>query len=112
MYKGAQLSGFITASSARDVLGSPDLAQFHIMTLHAHSRILDLNSVDTRLLNVTERQIMTWLAKGKTTEEISRIFCISCRTIEWHIANAGIKLGTANRVHTIVEAIRLKQINI
>lgn len=114
IYQHRRLSGFISASAGREIHASPDLEQLHLMTLCAHSRILQIQSVTGRLphLRLREREVVTWLAHGKTADAIAQIMNISNRSVEGHIADAGHRLGTVNSTHTVVEAIRLKLISI
>lgn len=113
IYRRGTLLGFVTASAQRAIEASPDLAQLHLMTLSAHSRILEITSeVGKRYLSDRELEVISWLARGKTADTIADIMGISSRTVHAHVANAGHRLGTANSTHTVVESIRLKLISI
>lgn len=61
----------------------------------------DIASVSSR-----EKSCIYWAAKGKTSWEISIILEVSESTIVFHLRNAGKKLNTVNRTHTVAEAIR------
>jgi len=47
---------------------------------------------------------LTWVARGKTRDEIAEIMCIAKRTVEFHIDNAQSKLGVQSRVEAAVKA--------
>jgi DNA-binding CsgD family transcriptional regulator len=64
-------------------------------------------SPDASDLNERERQVLTWVAAGKTTSEIACIMPISERTVSFHLSNARRKLGAANSRHAITRAISL-----
>ncbi len=53
-----------------------------------------------------EKECMRWAALGKSEWEISQILGISEHTSEKHLLNAKAKLGAANRVQAVAEAIR------
>ncbi len=57
-------------------------------------------------LTPRERECLNWAAHGKSEWEISQILGISEHTSEKHLLNAKTKLGAANRVHAVAEAIR------
>jgi LuxR family quorum sensing-dependent transcriptional regulator len=57
-------------------------------------------------LTPREKECMRWAAAGKSEWEISQILGISEHTSEKHLLNAKSKLGAANRVQAIAEAIR------
>ncbi len=57
-------------------------------------------------LTKREAECIRWAAEGKSEWEISRILGISEHTSEKHLLNAKAKLGAANRVQAVAEAIR------
>jgi LuxR family transcriptional regulator, quorum-sensing system regulator BjaR1 len=57
-------------------------------------------------LTPRERECLKWAAGGKSEWEISQILGISEHTCEKHLLNAKAKLGAANRVQAVAEAIR------
>jgi PAS domain S-box-containing protein len=61
-------------------------------------------------LTPRERQVLGWIAKGKTNEDIAGLLAVSSRAIEADCRTAAMKLGTVNRVQTVVEAIRRGEI--
>ena len=67
-------------------------------------------SETTRCLTDREREVLQLIAEGNTSEEAAAILGITRRTVETHVANAGLKLGGLNRVHTVVRAVRLNEL--
>jgi LuxR family quorum sensing-dependent transcriptional regulator len=57
-------------------------------------------------LTAREQECLKWAALGKSEWEISRILGISEHTSEKHLLSAKAKLGAANRVQAVAEAIR------
>jgi DNA-binding response OmpR family regulator len=55
-------------------------------------------------LNDREVETLTWVARGKTSAEISRILGLSKRTVDFHIDNARDKLGAATRSEAVIKA--------
>lgn len=107
------LIGFVAADNERKAVAHDKMRQFHVMCLWAHSRARHLPRGDEAhrvRLTPREREVVSWLARGKTADEIARLLGLSPRTVEYHIANAGQKLNTKNRTHTVVEALKLNQI--
>ena len=54
-----------------------------------------------------ERDVVQWLALGKTNWEIGMILGISERTVKFHLNNVFQKLGVANRAQAVLQANRL-----
>jgi DNA-binding NarL/FixJ family response regulator len=55
-------------------------------------------------LNDREIQVLTWVARGKTSAAIARKLRLAKRTVDFHIDNARIKLGAATRTETVIKA--------
>ena len=55
-------------------------------------------------LNDREVEVLTWVARGKTSAEIAQIVGLTKRTIDFHIDNARSKLGAATRTEAVVKA--------
>ncbi len=55
-------------------------------------------------LNAREIEMLTWVARGKTSAQIAKMLGISKRTIDFHLDNARIKLGAATRTQAAIKA--------
>jgi LuxR family quorum sensing-dependent transcriptional regulator len=64
------------------------------------------------ILSEREREILQWTGAGKTAWEISCILGISLHTVNTHLKNVRQKLGAANMVHSVVEALRRHEIQL
>ena len=65
------------------------------------------STVDRQKLTQRESECLRWAAIGKTNWEIGEILGISKRTVLFHLHNAGKKLQTSNRYHTLARAVSL-----
>jgi LuxR family transcriptional regulator, quorum-sensing system regulator SolR len=97
--------------SARNLAELAGRAQlFASMLHHAVSRI-DLPRLLPQMnvkLTPRECECLKWAADGKTAWEIGQILHIAERTAVFHLNNAMLKLGAANRTQTIVRAVALR----
>lgn len=59
-----------------------------------------------RTITPREAEVLKWAASGKTAGEIAEITGTTVRTVNQHCENAQRRLGTRNRLHTVVEAMR------
>jgi LuxR family quorum sensing-dependent transcriptional regulator len=59
-----------------------------------------------RLLTPREREVLAWVARGKSAWEIGEILDIAKRTVDEHVQSAVRKLGAVNRTHAVALAIR------
>jgi DNA-binding NarL/FixJ family response regulator len=59
-----------------------------------------------RLVDLNEREVevLTWVARGKTSAEIAQILGLSKRTVDFHTDNARTKLGAATRSEAVIKA--------
>jgi DNA-binding NarL/FixJ family response regulator len=55
-------------------------------------------------LNEREVEVLTWVARGKTSAEIAQILGLTKRTIDFHTDNARGKLGAATRTEAAIKA--------
>jgi DNA-binding response OmpR family regulator len=55
-------------------------------------------------LSGREIEVLTWSAKGKTSDEIASILHLTKRTIDFHIDNAREKLGASTRTQAAIKA--------
>ena len=74
----------------------------------AFYRLIELTDQKTEVPRLSEREkeVLAWIADGKTDWDIGEILAISRRTVEWHIQQAMHKLGATNRTQAVVLAIR------
>jgi LuxR family quorum sensing-dependent transcriptional regulator len=56
-------------------------------------------------LSPREREVLQWIAAGKTDWEVGRILKVSERVVKFHAAGARRKLRAANRTHAVAIAV-------
>jgi LuxR family quorum sensing-dependent transcriptional regulator len=82
---------------------------FHLITLYAADRICSLRSAQSApkpVLTNRQREVLTWVAVGKSAWETGKILRISSRTVEEHARQVLAKLGAVNRTQAVAIAIR------
>src|SRR6185312_7364150 len=63
-------------------------------------------------LTPREREIMQWVAVGKSDDEIADILSIGAATVTSHVQNAKKKLDAFRRTYAVVQAIRFGEISL
>ena len=76
-----------------------------------HQKVRQLASPDrpdeVEPLSMREQDVLYWLARGKTYEDVGDILYISPRTVKAHIESARYKLNAGNTVHAVAKAVTL-----
>jgi LuxR family quorum sensing-dependent transcriptional regulator len=86
-----------------------------IYSNHALKRALlqqQRNEAARTPLTPREREIMQWVAIGKTDDEIADILSIGTTTVTTHVEHAKQKLDAFRRTYAVVQAIRLGEITL
>lgn len=102
---------------------APDLSQrarsaLEIIGIYSHQalqRALVRTSRDEtphKPLTPREREVMLWVAAGKTDDEIAEILSIGTSTVTAHVESAKLKLDAFKRTFAIVQAIRFGEISL
>jgi LuxR family quorum sensing-dependent transcriptional regulator len=79
-----------------------------LIGVYAHNRIRSLARAQPEkrdLLTIREREVLRWVAGGKTSWEISIILKISERTVKFHLVEASRKLNAVNRTSAVAKAL-------
>lgn len=82
-------------------------AQDFVHKIHNVANSLIASDKETPVAKLTKRELecLRWAADGKTNWEIGEILGVTKRTVVFHLQNAAGKLNTANRYHTVAQAI-------
>jgi len=112
-----QLQGVVSFAGDPKRLDERQRLEVHMLSLYAYGQLRFLSRLAERqgerpTLTRRESEVLGWVAAGKTAGEIATITGMTARTVNQHCENAQKRLGTSNRVHTVVEAIRLKLISL
>jgi LuxR family quorum sensing-dependent transcriptional regulator len=81
----------------------------HLITLYTADRICSLRSTQSAykpIVTNRQREVLTWVAAGKSAWEIGEILNISARTVEEHAQQVLQRLGAVNRTQAVAIAIR------
>lgn len=111
------MQGVVSMVGKTDHLDDKSRLELHMLALYAHGRLRYLNGPAhappvRRAITPREAEILKWAATGRTAAEIAEITGLTPRTINQHCENAQKRMGTNNRLHTVVEAIRHKLITL
>lgn len=88
------------ARSERDMIWLAHAAHEAMVRLHGQQRV-------QAPLSAREAEVLRWMADGKTSVEAANILGLSERTVNFHVANALLKLGSANKTAAVVKAALL-----
>jgi LuxR family transcriptional regulator len=78
------------------------LSELFARTLPRHS-----DPVTRPKLSPRELEVLKLSAVGKTAYEISRILCLSERTVNYHVQNVISKLNVCNKISAVIAATRI-----
>jgi LuxR family transcriptional regulator, quorum-sensing system regulator BjaR1 len=87
----------------------------HLMALYAFERLRELKPplhAQKQRLTPREREVLTWIATGKTALEIAELLKITKRTVDHHSQAICRKYGAMNRTHAVALAIRHNAISL
>lgn len=105
----AGCEGMAWLGGQRQEVKSSDMPLIHLMALYSFESIRRLvNRERNAKTNLTarEREVLTWVALGKSAWEIGEILGIAKRTVDEHTQTAMKKLGAANRAQAVALALR------
>jgi LuxR family transcriptional regulator, quorum-sensing system regulator BjaR1 len=108
-------SAAVSVGGDSPVMTSGVKPAIHIMALYAYQRIRTLLSPPRHArgrLTERERQVLQWVAIGKTSWEIGRIIGTTERTVNAHILAASRKLRANNRTAAAFTALQLHEITL
>jgi LuxR family transcriptional regulator, quorum-sensing system regulator BjaR1 len=80
--------------------------------VHSQANRLRRPQSNKRVLSVREREVLTWLATGRSAEAIAAGLGITADSVEVYLRRAAAKLATRGRVRTLVEAFQRGEIQL
>ncbi|PZR00719.1 MAG: LuxR family transcriptional regulator [Cereibacter sphaeroides] len=92
-------------------LGRKIVGELQMAAVHLHDAVmrtgLVLPSLAHPILSAREREVLQWVAAGKSQQDVGDILSISSRTVEVHLRSAREKLGALTTVQAVGRAIGL-----
>jgi LuxR family quorum sensing-dependent transcriptional regulator len=114
LHTGQGLRGISLAGRSLD-LPTEARRLVHVVSVYACSAAEALLRAIPRapvVLTRRQREVLTWIAVGKSVEDVAQILSVSSHTVTEHLRAARARLGTSNSVHSVVEAIRRGEVSI
>ena len=85
----------------------------HLVCLHAEMRAVELyDRVHASFGQLTEREreVLRWIANGKSLVDVGDILTVSERTVREHLVHSRAKLNATTTTHAVAKAIKSRQI--
>ena len=98
---------FVSTSGRSPEIDVRSRLVIHLVAIYGCDRLRELNAPprSTRRLTDREREVLTWIALGKSAWEIGEILGIAKRTVDEHTQTAAHKLGARNRTQAVAVAL-------
>jgi LuxR family transcriptional regulator, quorum-sensing system regulator BjaR1 len=87
----------------------------HLLALYGMERLRELaepHDDGAPGLSAREREVLTWVAYGKSADQVAQILGITTRTVNEHTSTARAKLNAANRAHAVALALERRLIQL
>jgi DNA-binding CsgD family transcriptional regulator len=88
------------------------LGDLQLAVVHLHDAVmrsaLPMTPLAHPLLAAREREVLQWMAAGKSRQDLGDILGISARTVAVHLRSAREKLGVLTMVQAVGRAIGLR----
>ncbi|MCB8839042.1 LuxR family transcriptional regulator [Aurantimonas sp. VKM B-3413] len=110
------MNGFqaVVSLAGPRIAASPDERRaLHLLGYYAHAtslRVGRMKQPTTAALSPRERDVLSYIASGEKLDEVAGKLKISRETVTTHLKRAKIKFGTRTLTHTVVEALRQRQL--
>ncbi|MBN6052799.1 response regulator transcription factor [Nonomuraea sp. RK-328] len=98
-----ELVNAVRVVAAGEALLSPSITR-KVISLFGRSGAEPVRGLDT--LTPREREMVAWVATGRSNEEIAGELVISPDTVRTHVSRAMVKLGARDRAQLVVFAMR------
>jgi DNA-binding CsgD family transcriptional regulator len=109
---GGSIAGIGAASSAGGAdLSQPHLDRVQMLSQQFYTGFLRLerkqHGANMVALSAREREVLHWIAAGKTRDEVAIILKVSGRVVKFHMHNVQQKLNASNATIAILRAQHL-----
>lgn len=100
----------VSAAGSAVRLEALDLSMIEMVCIYAF-RSLDAampasEAESVARISPREREVLSWIAAGKSAEDVACILGITRYTVERHLSNVRERLGAINTIHAVTQAIR------
>lgn len=109
--RASMIAGLGLASAERADATHPHLDMLSAFCTQFYAAFKRLNALpaaesgEPGHLSPREREVLTWMATGKTDDEIGMILGISRNTVDSHVRHIFLKLNACNRVTAVVSGL-------
>lgn len=94
-----------------EMLVAEHLAHLQSAAVHLHDHVMTSDALSNAMrfphLSRREREVIQWIASGKTQNDVAEILAISSRTVEVHLRSARTKLFALTTPQAVGRAIAL-----
>lgn len=103
---GSQLYDAISTVMNDEIFLPPDIATSFFRIFHFYAGRSLQGHCQIHLTD-REQEVLNWLIKGASNEEISRYLHVTIATVKAHLTSVFEKLGVTSRTQAIVKALKL-----
>lgn len=84
------------------------MAELQIIAFYFHKMVVKVNNIKEFNFQLTNRQteVLTWLARGKSMQDVAHILNISIHTVHAYVETIKAKLGALNTTHAVAKALQ------
>jgi LuxR family quorum sensing-dependent transcriptional regulator len=111
---GSDIAAAVTMAGAAPDLDVDAKRAIYLIGMFAHAKAMALESqrIPRRVLTERERDVVAWVAAGKSAWDISQIVGVSEAAVVKRLKNAMRKLDASTRAQAVAYAIRSKEITV
>ncbi len=94
-------------------LSTTSRSMLHLVCLHAEMRAVEIQEKTKAAfacISEREREVLRWIANGKSATDVGVILDLSERTVKAHLASARFKLQATTTTHAVAKALKTRQI--
>ncbi len=91
---------------SREIIGELQVAAVHLHDAAMRAGML-IGPLSRPQLSIREREVLQWVAAGKSQQDVGDILSISSRTVEIHLRSAREKMGALTTAQAVGRAIGL-----
>ncbi len=104
----------VTMAGAKPDVSAQARSCLGLVSIFVHSQANRLRrpQSEKRVLSIREREVLTWVATGRSADAIAAGLGITTDSVEVYLRRAAAKLATRGRVRTLVEAYQRGEIQL